>query len=241
MNSLRTESLTDQVRNLLQRMIEAGELAPGTRILEEEFAKKLNISKSPLRVALHQLKQDGIIRIEPRKGIFVAMPTPEQLLEILEMREVLEGLAMRRVAKKASPRLVQRLEACFAGFDERNLDSERLEYAAADFRFQRLIVEAADGSELTKTLKKVNLRLHMSRLFANLTGHHDLAPYHQEHLGMIEAIKAGDPAAAEAIAIRHVERVRRQFTLALNESLPDGPAHQLPSLGQRKSNDFIVA
>jgi len=240
MDALIAESLTDQVRRLLQRVIEAGEIAPGTRIHEEEFAKKLGISKSPLRVALHQLKQDGIIRIEPRKGIYVAMPKDEELLELLEVREVLEGLAVRRAVKNADDSFVRRLEACFAGFDKQDLDARRLEYAAADFRFQRLIVEASDSSELTKTLKNANVRIHMSRLFANHSGHHDLTPYHQEHLGMIEAFKARDPIRAEAIAISHVERVRTQFIMKAHENIGDGREQQSAAREIREANEFLT-
>ncbi len=240
MDNLVLENLTDQVRNLLQRVIEAGQIAPGTRIHEEEFAKKLGISKSPLRVALHQLKQDGIIRIEPRKGIYVAMPRYKELLELLEVREVLEGLATRRATINADDRFVRRLEACFAGFDKQNLDAKRLEYAAADFRFQRLIVEVSGSSELMKTLKNVNVRIHMSRLFANHTGHHDLAPYHQEHLGMIDAIKARDSVKAEAIAISHVERVRKQFVLTTHDISGDGQEQQLPTREKREFTELVA-
>lgn len=215
MAGLRTESLTDQVRNLLQGVIEDGKLVPGTRIHEENFAKQLGISKSPLRVALHQLKQDGLIRIEPRRGFYVAVPSVKQMLELLEMRAVLEGLATRLAAERSDEKLLRQLTKCFAGFEEADLDARRLEYAAADLRFQRLIVEASGSSELAKTLKLVNLRIHMSRLFANLSGHHDLAPYHREHLAMIEAIGRHESDRAESVAVSHVDRVR-QLVLTLH-------------------------
>ena len=62
-----------------------------------------------------------------------------------------------------------------------------------------------------KTLEMVNLRLHMSRFYQNLSGHYDLAPYHLQHLEIIDAIKARDEIKAEALAINHVVNVRRLF------------------------------
>ena len=121
MTPLNSDSLTDQVRDLLQREIEAGRLVPGTRIREDEFASLLGISKSPLRVALHQLKQDGIIQIRPRRGFYVAVPTHEQVLQLLQMREVLEGLAARLAANAASSQFIESLENCFSGFSKQTL------------------------------------------------------------------------------------------------------------------------
>lgn len=204
---LNLESITDQVRGFLQREIEAGRLSSGTRIHEAEFAQKLGISKSPLRLALYQLKQDGIIRIEPRKGFYVAEPTKEEMTQLLEMREVLEGLAARRAAIRANPKIVRRLEACFAGYEEGNLEERRLEFAAVDHRFHRLLVNASESAELVGTLEVINIRLHMSRLRARLARHHDLVPLHREHLAIIEAIKAKDAERAEYLAAAHVANV----------------------------------
>ena len=92
------DSITVQVHQFLQREIEAGNIQPGARIVEEQMAQQLGISKTPLRLALHQLKQDRIVDIEPRRGIYLAIPTLPEVLELIEMREVLEGLAARRAA-----------------------------------------------------------------------------------------------------------------------------------------------
>jgi DNA-binding GntR family transcriptional regulator len=217
MSKINLESITDQVRHLVQREIEAGRLTPGTRIREDEFARELGISKSPIRVALHQLKQDGIVRIEARKGFYVAMPTAEQVIELTEMREVLEGLAARRAAERTDRRFVKELAACSAGFRERDLQKRRMEYSRADLRFQRLLAQSSGSAELIRTLEIVNLRLHMSRLYAGLMANHDLVPVHQQHLEIIAAIKAGDADRAEAVACAHVAVVRRLVVLRANQ------------------------
>ena len=211
--TLNFDSITDQVRALLQREIEAGRLTPGTRIREDVFAEQLGISKSPLRFALYQLKQDGIIRIEPRKGFYVALPTPREMMELLEMREVLEGMAARRAAKRADEKMIRRLADCFKTFDDNNINERRLDFAIADHKFHRRLVEASDSLELIKTLEVINIRLHMNRLRVRLSRERDLVAMHHEHLAIIDAIRIGDANRAETLAAAHVAGVPWQSLL----------------------------
>jgi DNA-binding GntR family transcriptional regulator len=213
MTRINQRSIIDQVREILQRDIEAGRMKPGERIFEDALAKDLGISKTPLRLALHQLKQDGIIRIASRQGIYVAMPTPTEILELIEMRELLEGLAARRTARKADADLIARMYACFAAFDEGNLAEQQLKFAAADHKFHRILVEACGSRELIKTLETINIRLHMNRFRAALSRRHDLRPIHREHMAIIRAIKARDARKAEALIRRHVRNVPWQTVL----------------------------
>jgi DNA-binding GntR family transcriptional regulator len=227
-------SITDQVRHLLQREIEDGNLTPGTRLREDHFAQELGISKSPIRLALHQLKQDGIVRVEARRGFYVAMPSAEQVLELTEMREVLEGLAARRAACRNDKAFVQELRDCFAGFKEQDLSKCRMEYSRADLRFQRLLAEASQSVELIRALENVNLRLHMSRLYADLMANHDLVPVHKQHLQIIAAIEAGDPDRAETAAAAHVSAIRRLVNIRLAQPSREPFSDQRPEFS--KSN-----
>jgi DNA-binding GntR family transcriptional regulator len=210
MAKLNQDSITDQVYALLNRDIEAGRFEPGARIFEEPLARELGISKTPLRLALHQLRRDGVVRIAPRRGIYLANPTLAEVIELVELREVLEGLAARCAALQPDRRFVDRLESCLAGFSESNLRERRAKYAAADHRFHMLLVEASGSGELAKTLQVINIRLHAHRL--DKTATHDLRPIHRQHLGIITAVKAGDAPKAEELARSHV---RHQLALKM--------------------------
>ena len=197
MHPIRKESITEQVRDILQREIEAGNIEPGARIYEEKLAQQLGISKTPLRLALHQLKQDGIVRIAPRQGIYLAVPT----------------LAARRAARRCAPRDIERMRACFAGFSEANVNERRSKYANADHRFHRVLVAASGSKELIRVLDVVNLRLHMNRIRLIFSRGHDLAPIHREHMAIIDALAAGDARKAELLARAHVRNVPWQTVL----------------------------
>ena len=211
MERIKQDSITDQVYRILHRAIEEGHFKLGARIYEHALARELGTSKTPLRVALHQLKRDGVIRIEARKGIYLAIPTRTEVIELIELREVLEGLAARRAALQPDRQFVKQLDACLSGFDERNLAKRRLDYAAADHRFHTLLAQASGSSELAKTLQGINIRLHQYRIDHQTSGH-DLRPIHRQHLGIIRAIEAGDASRSEELARTHV---RHQLALRL--------------------------
>ena len=207
----RDASIADQVYEVLNRAIESGQFAPGARVNEGEIARDLGISKTPLRLALHQLRRDGVVRIEPRKGIYLAVPTLTEIIELIEVREVLEGLAARRAALQADRSFVGEMEACLKPFSEENLGRKRLKYAAADHRFHSLMVKASGSAELMKALQVTNIRLHQHRLDNQAVGH-DLRPIHRQHLALLRALKAGDAERSEALARDHV---RHQLALKM--------------------------
>ncbi len=213
MRKLRKESITQQVLDILQSEIEAGRIEPGARIFEERLAERLGISKTPLRLALHQLKQSGIVRIAPRQGIYLAVPTREEVTELIEIREVMEGLAARRVARTAGKATLAALRSCFAGFTEANVNERRSKFANADHAFHRTLVTASDSKELIRALAVVNLRLHMNRLRLIFSRGHDLRPLHKEHMALIDALAARDVRKAELLARAHVRNVPWQTVL----------------------------
>ena len=226
MGRINQDSITDQVYRILHRAIDDGRFKPGARIYEHALAQELGTSKTPLRVALHQLKRDGVIRIEARKGIYLAVPTRTEVIELIELREVLEGLAARRAALQPGRQFVKQLEACLSGFEERNLAKRRLDYAAADHRFHTLLAQAAGSSELAKTLQGINIRLHQYRINHQTSGH-DLRPIHRQHLGIVRALQAGDASLSEELARKHV---RHQLALRLaQESQAGAHADKGPS------------
>jgi DNA-binding GntR family transcriptional regulator len=232
---LNQASITDQVYALLNRDIEAGRFEPGARILEQALARDLGISKTPLRLALHQLRRDGVVRIEPRRGIYLAAPTLAEVIELIELREVLEGLAARSAAGQPDQRFIDRLEGCLAGFTERNLRERRGEYAAADHRFHMLLVQAAGSAELAKTLQVINIRLHAHRL--DKTANHDLRPIHRQHLSIIRALRVRDADRAERLARSHV---RHQLALKMLKD-SEMRLERAPNLQKPKPRSSVTA
>jgi DNA-binding GntR family transcriptional regulator len=207
MKPIEQESIAEQVRLTLRREIELGHLEPGSRIFEDALAQKLGTSKMPIRLALHQLKQDGLVRIEPRKGTYVAIPSPDEIPHLLDIREVLEGLAARSAATHADKNEIAALKACFGAFSEADLDDRSIEYASADHRFHTLLVAASGNKELIKSLDLITIRLHMYRLRRALAHQQNLVPIHRDHLRIIDAIESRDGVLAEHLVRAHVRSI----------------------------------
>src|SRR6266508_218437 len=109
-NDAQYASRSDLVYQKLRAAIERGELKPGQRVMEVEVAEWLDVSRTPVREALHRLEAEGMLALEPRAGLVVASLTRQAMTELYAMREVLEGTAARLCARHASDLEVMELE-----------------------------------------------------------------------------------------------------------------------------------
>jgi len=186
-----------------------GEIAAGltepVHIREEELARSLGVSRTPVREALRRLEQEGVVTFRPRRGAQLMPTSLAEYLEWLSIREVLEGLAAREVARNGAA-IAPRLREIFSGFDERAVVERAADYAKANADFHALIIEQSGNSLLVKAwqsfghVKMVGLRV-IERLNR---GTQSL----REHQDIIAAIAAGNAERAEASARAHVRAVR---------------------------------
>ncbi len=95
-------TMTEQVMTRLRDMILSGELAPGSRLDQNDLARQFGVSLVPLREALARLRSSGLVRIVPHRGVFVESLSVEELLDIYQVRESLEELAARLAAPRLS-------------------------------------------------------------------------------------------------------------------------------------------
>ena len=96
-------SLTAQVHERLRAEILGGTIAPGAHLSVPSIARRLGVSRTPVREALFRLEQDGLVRSLPHRGVVVLTPDPADLRELFEVREALEGMAARVAASHALP------------------------------------------------------------------------------------------------------------------------------------------
>ncbi|WP_448542892.1 GntR family transcriptional regulator [Roseiflexus sp.] len=102
MTDLPQRTMTEQVMARLRDMILSGELAPGSRLDQNDLARRFGVSLVPLREALARLQSSGLVRIVPHRGVFVEALSVEELLDIYQVREALEELAARLAAPRLS-------------------------------------------------------------------------------------------------------------------------------------------
>ena len=186
-------------------------------VREEELARALGVSRTPVREALRRLEQEGLVAFEPRRGARLMPASLGEYLDWLKIREVLEGLAAGEVATR-SPATAARLSALFAGFDAAATTTRPDDYAAANAAFHLAVIEASGNALLARAWTSFgHVKMAGLRFIARLgRGPRSLV----EHRAIIAAIGAGDGDEAERLARAHVRALREEAAAKLTEFSP---------------------
>lgn len=207
MDTARPGALRDRVYATLRKRIVEAEYAPGARLVERDLAAELEVSRIPLREALRLLAADGLVLSVAGRGTIVAPVTPEDVRDLFDVREALEGLAARLAAERAGPEGLARLRECV----ERAAGAEGPEQINARADFHDELVALAGNALLAEALGGLSARVR--RLF-HLTGDRDAAVQCAEHEELYEAIAAGDAGRAGELGVRHVAAGREETVAA---------------------------
>jgi DNA-binding GntR family transcriptional regulator len=195
-------NLDDHIYARVKAMIVDGTLLPGERIVPEQLAREMGVSRTPMLSAMKRLSQERLIIWRSRRGVFVRRLTKRELAMIFEVREVLEGLAARRAALLATPQQVERLRALFDGIDATDTPANRRAYLRQDYLFHSGILEIAGSPPLTETTDSVSILV--LAFGAGLIK--SIQDGLSEHVPIIDALMRRDPEAAEAAMRAHVRR-----------------------------------
>ncbi|MCQ4159470.1 GntR family transcriptional regulator [Roseomonas sp. GC11] len=217
-------SLSDRARAALENLILSGELAPGSRLNEVALAARLGLSRGPLREALRALERDGLVTAGPAgQGMSVRRPDPVELAELYDMRALLQGFILARLAERQAAgtlpaALLQRLAAQVAAMDAAATAGDAAGYYALNLAFHEALREAA-GHQRAATLYGLLLKeSHLARQ-RSLTRPERMRESNAEHAAMLAAITAGDAPRARALGEAHVALGGKRRWL---ESLADG-------------------
>jgi GntR family transcriptional repressor for pyruvate dehydrogenase complex len=228
MDSIRRRSLVSEVVTLLREVIETRGLAPGDRLpTEAELVESLEVSRPVLREAISQLETLGLVRVKQGRGMFVgdrdslaaclklvrtAMAvTPRDLTQLVELGSALEGHAARRAAGLATDADIAALEALFDGMDRRDLTAE--EAVRADFAFHRRLIEIT-GNELMLNVVTVLQEFIGEAMIRTTPRPRDRRVSLRRHRGILEAVRKGDPTAAESAVHEHMKVTRARLETA---------------------------
>lgn len=189
----------------MREEIVSGELEAGIPLVETALATRYGTSRTPIREALQRLEQDGLVERADR-GLRVRERSPEEILEIYEVRIILEAAAARAAAKRHTALDLMRLRG---GHDNmRTVDSSDPRVtASANRRFHETIWAASHNATLIDMLTRLNS--HLTRYPATtLTYPGRWQRVLEEHEQLIAAIEAGDEAKAARIAEEHMTAAR---------------------------------
>ncbi|GGO54908.1 transcriptional regulator, GntR family [Roseovarius pacificus] len=194
-------SRSEQVYETLRQKIRSGELRAGMRLLEEELAASLGVSRTPVREALSRMQVKGMAELASG-GLSVSVLTRPQIMEVYAMREILEGAAARFAAENATASDIAAIKHFHNRFLEYDGDSG--DWARLNRMFHDAIYDAARNRYQKRMLDELNdtLALLPDTTFS-VKGRADTAK--QEHSAIVKAIENRNPDAAEKAARQHMQ------------------------------------
>lgn len=197
-------------RHLKTRIMSA-DLPPGASLNELEIAAALGTSRTPVREAIRKLEQEGLAMRYPNRGAIVTKLSMTDVLEIWQLREILEPAACRLAADRIDRDALARIERTILGLQGQEMGPEGYEaFLRADMDLHGLIVDSTGNAALRQVLGMLNERVVQVRVVTSPARfRHAVA----EHLAIIAALKARDAQEAMEAMRRHLENARQSMVL----------------------------
>jgi DNA-binding GntR family transcriptional regulator len=200
----------DSVVEAITEGVKDGRYAPGQRLVEADLTRELGVSRGPLREALGRLAAEGIVVNEPYRGAVVRKLTRADIVDLFQIREVLEGEAARLAALSiAEGDHRRRVAASLKTLERFKRRPDTYAYMDENTRFHDLVVELSGNKLLARLIGQLQVhafRLLLRRLVAESDAVGDSI---REHESVARAILAGDGRAAEREMRKHVRRSGR--------------------------------
>ena len=204
-------SLADAAYEAIKEDIISGKLVPNAVILEQEWADRLQMSRTPVREGVKRLEHEHLARRIGQRAVLVSEVSVGEFLEICEIRGLLEGYAARAAADKVNSQDLDKFEEEFAVLDVPTPTAETVHRASrVDREFHQLILDAAGNQELIVIMSRLNDMINRLRFALTPTRYHDSL---REHRAILDALRGRDAEGAQLAMRHHIEAVRRSLHL----------------------------
>lgn len=201
------EGLLEKIR----RLVLGGDFPPGAVLPEAFLAQEFDVSRTPVREALKQLQNEGLVEIRPKVGTFVREPTHREIIELFQLKESLEGLAASLLARRGETPELSALRLNLEESEAAVLTSDSGAYARLVHEFHWTIVRGSDNLKLAEHYERLMNQLAYHRLVLRTIEHPGrLAASTREHRAVLEMIEHKDPFGAETAMRDHVHASSRE-------------------------------
>jgi len=172
------------------------------RLDERELSARLGVSRTPIREAIARLEQEGLVRIAPRKGVFVVRKPKHEILQMITVWAALESMAARLITLHASDAEIASLRTLFATPEGDQAKAKIDEYSDRNIRFHQAIIRMSKCELLVEMAD--NLFIHMRAIRAQTISEDDrVSRSIIDHMNIIEALEKRDTEQAEKLARQH--------------------------------------
>lgn len=226
---LRATTLRNEAFRAIRRDILSGRLTPGSKLVEAEIASQLGVSRNPVREAISQLEQQGLVVSIPNRGTFIIQPTPEQAYDMFLLRAYLELFALRLAFAKDEPDRFSALAEVVEEMSDLVESSEAFDSEAwgqlslLDTEFHTRLVQASGSTALLRAWETASptdiIFLYDRSLNGNLSSDRgDVEGIVARHRQLLDRLQSGDWQAAERELRRHFMVGSRGQSVSLDKA-----------------------
>ena len=204
----RHKPLRDLVYDELKMKIMMGVISPGTRMMEVELAEEMGVSRTPVREAIRKLEKEGMISIEPRRGAYASSLSNQDMVDILEVRQTMEGLAADLATVRFTEDQKKELLDVSEAFNQAVASGDMEQMIALDTLFHHLIVEGTGNKLLAVMVGQLqDMVLRFRYLYYDDFRRAEKMP--EEHKEILDAIFEADPIKAKDAADNHINGLKQ--------------------------------
>jgi DNA-binding GntR family transcriptional regulator len=196
-------SKQEYIYNVIRKQIIENKYKPGSMLVERTIGAEFNISRTPIREAFRRLAQDGFVNVTSGKGVFVADISIENMLEIFELREALEKMAIKLLLLKENNDIIRQVEQCAEKQQDAYKNGDGKLFMQWDMEFHNLIAEGSGNGRLMNSIRGIYDQVQMLAIsveedpvLLEMAG--------KQHAAILEAIKNRDVKKAEEAMMNHI-------------------------------------
>jgi len=194
--------------------IRMGEMRPGDRLVPEEIAAAIGMSRMPVREAFSRLAGEGLLVIRPNRGVVVRGLTEKEVSEVFEMRAVLEGLAAAMAAERATEADIQDLEQLLVRME--SCQPSLSDWITVHRQFHERLCSISDAPRLMRQISSLHSVVEpLMRIW--LENSPSLDSIQSVHEELMQALRDGDSAVMEALMRAHVRETTSSITDAMRQ------------------------
>lgn len=208
--------LREVVFDALRSAITSGLLQPGERLMENQLAEQLRVSRTPVREAIRKLEQEGFVVMAPRRGTYVADLSIRDINEAFEIRTALEVLAAGLAAERIREEDLEELERLLVLIGELIEQADTAKIVEADCRFHDILYGATNNKTLASIISNLREKFTVFRTISY--GYPGRAKRSlEEHRRLVEALAQRNSTLAQQLARKHMENAEQTLLQHMNE------------------------
>lgn len=207
--------IRDMIYESIRKAIFEGELKAGDRLVEKELAEKLRVSRTPIREALRKLEMEGLIKHVPRKGVVVKGFTPDDIIEIYSIRQVLEALAITYTVKNITERELEQLKELIEKMEILTEEDNTDDLFKTSQEFNDILIKSCRMPRLIKLISTYQEYLERFRVVTMGRKERKLAAL-MDHREILQAVINRDAPRAEQLVKKHLQGALEAYLKTFN-------------------------